>query len=713
MGIRRLAIFFFLVGPLLAQNDNSTEPVIRSDVREVLLDVVVRGKNMQLARKLKASDFTLTEDGVPQEIRAFRFVSGKATEPVPETRPVSGTSVAPAATPSQAKKMQVPNFVSIVFDEIGPHSREYARKAVHSFLNQELRSDTYVAIFMLDYRMSVIQNFSNNRDMLARAVDNAAMGQYSSLSADNANSMNQTDYSISTDTTGVTITPSYDLATAASLSTSDASTNIDQAAIAAAKMVSDQREIAMYQGGMRTITAIANLVKYESSLPGRKTIIYMSEGLNLPPERKELLWNVISSANRGNVSFYMVDVRGLNTSSPNNLATGLLRSASAASAGQSTAARKGVTEGLAKEEDTLLEVNVANTQMNMRELADATGGFTIADTNEIDKSMLRVMQDVRTHYEISYVPSSKVYDGHYRKIALAVNNPHLSIQSRDGYFALPDLDGQSLQPFEMSGLHALDSKPAPSAFPFQMAAMRFKPAGGGYRYEIAFDLPTSYVTPKVSEDKKTARLHATFLGLIKNDHGEVVEKVSREIYQEVDGGKLEQFRRGQMIFTDPVGLKPGRYTLEGAVTDEEGNRSSTKRIAIVVPASGQVAVSDVALVHDLKPLTVPRDPADPLEFAGGRVTPELDGKSTDPDGASLFFVVYSGLTLVKPRVEIQFFKDGAAIGKAEPQVSDFDEVQSIPVIARAKLPTGNYVARVTVSQAGRVSRRSMAFTVSE
>ncbi len=57
--------------------------VIRSNVREVLLDVVVRQKNHELARKLKASDFTVTEDGVPQKIKTFRLVTGKDTDPVP------------------------------------------------------------------------------------------------------------------------------------------------------------------------------------------------------------------------------------------------------------------------------------------------------------------------------------------------------------------------------------------------------------------------------------------------------------------------------------------------------------------------------------------------------------------------------------------------------------------------------------------------------
>ena len=58
--------------PALAQQPapEVSDSVIRSTVREVLLDVVVRQKNQQLARKLKASDFIIKEDGVPQPHRS-------------------------------------------------------------------------------------------------------------------------------------------------------------------------------------------------------------------------------------------------------------------------------------------------------------------------------------------------------------------------------------------------------------------------------------------------------------------------------------------------------------------------------------------------------------------------------------------------------------------------------------------------------------------
>ena len=692
-----------------AQAPEASDTVIRSSAREVLLDVIVRQKNLQLARKLTAADFTITEDGVSQKIKTFRFVTGSDSDPAPEV-----ITPAPAATAGQptppARKVEEPSFVSIVFEQISPGTRKYARDAVQSFLSHELRSSTYVGVFSLDYRMSVLQSFTNQRGLLTAAVDKAALGTYSSLSHDNASVVNQSDYSVNGGQGGISIGSSINLAHTPELATAGADTSIDEGAQAAAKIVADQRDVAMYQGGMRTVTALLKLVKYEAALPGRKTVIYVSEGLNLPPGYPEQLRNVISTANRANISFYGIDVRGLSTFNANALAKNLNRSIARISASQQSRPVL-VTPGMAKEADTINQMVVGNTDQNLQELAEGTGGFAVFDTNEIGKAMLRVMQDVRTHYEISYTPTSDIYDGHFRKVQVTVSNPKLTVQSREGYYALPDLNGQTVLPFEMAALSALDGKPAPHAFDFRVAAIRYRPAQQGYRYEMAFELPIANITPQPDAQQHRARLHATFLALIKDSRGQVVDKVSREIDQNVPDEKLAQFRQGQIIFTTPVLLAPGHYTVESVATDAEGKRASTKRTALVVGESSPVALSDITLIHDLEPLTVPRDPGDPLEFTGGKITPELDGTAKSAEGASIYFVIYPGVPSGKPKVTVQFFRDGQPVATTEPSLSDPDEVNSIPVIASAKLPAGDYQAQVTVEEGGHAMRRSTAFTV--
>ena len=703
-------IAFATLGAQTGAAPESSDTIIRSSAREVLLDVVVRKKNLQLDRKLTRADFAITEDGVPQTIKTFRLVSERAASTAisaPKT-----ASPASQATPSPAPgntKLEEPSFVSLVFEQISPHSREYAREAVHHFLSQELQSQTYVAVFTLNYRIDLVQSFTNQRDPLIKAVDAAAMSDYSHLSRDNASIMNQAGYALSSDESGVSLTTTTDLAQTPDLSLADASTpNFTDGAMAAAKIISDQRDVAMYQGGMRTMVALNRLVDYESSLPGRKTVIYLSEGLNLPPEQREMMQPLIAKANRGNVSFYAVDVRGLSATNSTSLPRQLLGQAAATSRTQNRQLTGQSRMTQANQEDTIQQMSVGDTELNMVELSEKTGGFAIVETNEIGKAMGRVMEDVRTHYEITYVPTSTNFDGHFRQIAVKVSNPKLTIQSRDGYFALPDLDGKPLQPFEVEALRGLNAKPLPKAFQFRMAALRFQPMAGGFQHEIVFSLPISQITPSNLETAKV-RLHATFLALIKDSGGQVVEKVSREIDREVPKDKFDQFQRGEMTFSTPVVLAQGRYTVEAAVMDSTGGRASAKRVALVVPPPGPFAVSDIALIKDLLPLDEPRDPGNPLEFTGGKVSLNIDGSGAAP--ASLFFVVYPGRATEKPAVLVQFFQDGKRIAIDRPKISDPDEARSIPVIASAHLPAGDYEARVTVQEGNRITHAATAFSV--
>ena len=46
-------------------------------------------------------------------------------------------------------------------------------------------------------------------------------------------------------------------------------------------------------------------------------------------------------------------------------------------------------------------VRAANTQASMAELARSTGGFLIADTNDLKKPLARVLEDIRTHYDLT------------------------------------------------------------------------------------------------------------------------------------------------------------------------------------------------------------------------------------------------------------------------------------------------------------------------
>jgi hypothetical protein len=472
--------------------------------------------------------------------------------------------------------------------------------------------------------------------------------------------------------------------------------------------------------GMKVWDSLLQIIRYEAALTGRKTVLYLSDGLVDPPGRHDFVRTVVNAANRGNVTFYCIDVRGLTLASSNGASVGLTKSAAATSQTQGTmSSSPAAAMAQAQQFDEMDQAAAAHVQLNMAELAEGTGGFAVFSTNAFKKSMTQIMEDVRTHYEISYAPASSVYDGKYRKIKVTVTDPSLLIQTRDGYFALPELNGEAVQPFELSALQVLNTVPdggTRTDFRFRAAALRFKPVRDGYGFEMSFALPIASLTIPRDGNTHNVRLHAVFLALIKNAGGQVVGKVSREIDREVPAARLEQFRRGDAILTMPFEVAAGRYTIEAVAMDPEGSRASTKRISLVAPKPGESSVSSVEVVRGIEPLAAPRDPGDPLEFAGGKVTPALSQSASAESGVALFFVVYpdkdaSRTAPVKPRVTVEFFQDGKSVARTTPDAGSPDAVNSFPILQYAKLPAGEYVARVTVEQAGRVSSESTPVTV--
>jgi hypothetical protein len=463
---------------------------------------------------------------------------------------------------------------------------------------------------------------------------------------------------------------------------------------------------------MKTWEALVRVIRYESSLLGRKTVLYLTEGIVDPPARHDYVRSVISAANRANVTFYCVDVRGLILGTSNGMSASLNKSAAATSASQSNmSSDPSVAMAQAQEMDQVQQSLSANVLLNMAELAEGTGGFAVFSTNNFKKSMERIMEDLRTHYEISYVPGSDLYDGRFRKIKVTVTAPNISLQTRDGYFALPELSGEAIQPFEMPALHILDSGPR-NDFAFRAAAMRFRPVSGGYGFEMSFAVPMASLTLPQDANTRKARVHAIFLALLKDAVGQVVQRVSREIDREIPGEHLEQFRRGEAILTMPFEAAAGRYTIEAVAMDPEGNRAASKRISLVVPRPGESTVSSVAVVHAIEPLQSPRDTGNPLEFAGGKVTPALSQSASAESGVALFFVIYADRASAgAPRITVEFLREGKTVARARPDAGPPDERNSFPILQYTKLPAGEYLARVTVEQGGRVSRESTAVSV--
>ena len=262
--------------------------------------------------------------------------------------------------------------------------------------------------------------------------------------------------------------------------------------------------------------------------------------------------NLISHANRSGVSFYTIDTRGLNMEDPSMQALAMQRRTAA----ESSAQRVDPINGHFEDDDIELTA-VASPQLAMRELAESTGGFAVTNTNEISLPMQRMMEDIRSHYELAYSPTSTNYDGHFRKIEVKISRPKTTVQTRSGYYAVPDLNGEPLQPFELLALNAMNAEPAPLAFPYQVSAMKFRPEENAVEYEVTFEVPLAGI--KAVSDKKTGELQvrAALVAFIHDSTGEIVKKVSRELVRNVPAADAALLQSDRILYAEPVELQSG------------------------------------------------------------------------------------------------------------------------------------------------------------
>jgi VWFA-related protein len=656
-----------IVGVLLAQESPKLEPpkpVFQTRSDEVLVDLVIRDKRGKLPRELAASSLTVLENGVPQTITSFRLV-----------------------TPSTADAKTAPlRLVSIVFDALSLDARRIARNAALDFLRADYGPNAYYAVFIAGSRLQPVLPYTHDLERIKAALLAVTGAERTPIVAPLRDPVSP-----------FHLTPTQD---------SGGGLLFDFAGVVNSMLEFNGRlDNEMF--GRASVFSLWGVVNELGRLPGRKSLLYFSMGLRLP-ENRSLFLSLLSAANRANVSVYPIDARGLSTGLGDSNASERpmpnLYSQEEAYTGSSAAARSVSTA--ADSHGAVLSAMYANLQQNLHDLAASTGGALLANSNDYGPHVRKLSEEINTFYELTYRPPTLNYDGRFRAITVKSSNPSLKIQSRDGYFALPPMEGQAVFPFEVPLLHALGAPTLPRDLEFRARVLQYRDSAS-----LVFDLPTGQVAFKPAKDPAKSKTHVTFLALVKDERGQVVAKLSRDLPVEVPTARLPEYRSGRWIFTRPFPLKPGRYTVESAISDNLANKLSARRsVLVVTPPEASPRLSDLALVRRVDPLPDPADPQDPLQLPTGRVVPTLADQF--PAGQiDAFLSLYPATA--SPQLVLDLLREGKPVRREQPPLPAAEK-GAVPVIARvstAGLTPGQYELRAAFIEDGKASVRTVPITI--
>ncbi|HTV00744.1 MAG TPA: VWA domain-containing protein [Luteitalea sp.] len=708
-----------LVAPLVAQ-DAAPRRATGGDsagVTAVVVDLVVRDRKGLPVTNLTADDFEVLEDGVPQPVGSFRLPMAQAIPASPSagpTRQQAGPAVPtrPAAPPPPANAA-APNaraassVVALVFDRLSPDSRRFTTQAADRYIGKGAESDHVVGLFAADWGLEIVQPFTRDAALLRKAMATIATRSGSQASESLAEARSNQQRATQIQNTMASIGAGSPTASAA-----QGAAGVDLQMAQMQQRMSEtftmlERDQQGY-GTMNALTAVVNALKL---VPGRKSVLFFSEGLVIPPNVMPRFNALIDEANRANVAVYAMDAKGLRAESTQAEARDEIN---AYAAGRLDSGERSIGAGGAA--SRYLERNEDRLRMDptsgLGQLANETGGFLVAGSNNFDKGFGRVDEDIRSHYVLTYSSTKPAFDGKFRAIGVKVRRSGLTVAHRKGYYAVPpSSDGAPVLAYEAPGLALLEAAPLPNAFPVSARAFVFPTAQNASTVPVLVAFDTKHLEYATTSEAFNAE--GVVIARIRDGNGQVMAKMS-ELY--TLSGPLSQQAGSQagrvMFFRNPP-LAPGLYSLEAMVYDSRSARASVRISSLEVPApdAAPIRVSSLFVVQRAENVpTAERDVTNPLYFGDLLLYPNIGeplAKSASKELA-FAFAVHPGTATVGGAT-VTLLKSGQVVGQAP---LTLDKAGPDGVLRQVgRLPTealepGAYELRVAVQGGGVTVNRS-------
>ncbi len=534
-----VALALNLVGSptiLRAQEPASDVPsmTIRANTRLVMIDVVVTDKKGQPVAGLKAQDFVLEENGKKQRIATFTPLG--ASQAAPQPLPAGLLS----NRPEYLRPAGIPTV--LLLDAANSHFKDqaYGRSQMLKYVADQSDSGAPMAVMTLTDRLHVLQEFTSDPKVLAKAIKNLRP-QEQILQAG--------------------VAPSSPSGSADAIATGPgtaAAINAAQAQVAAFQSI-----VTGYNLELRTVVtiqAMIDLSRLLAGLPGRKNVVWLTS---------EFPFDLIPQDRNLSEAEYQADLPGQGTQRPVGLnAAGSLAAES----------RRLHGEGIERAESQLASADIAIYPVDMRglmtsgidaattgtmeEIASETGGKAYTNQNEIRVGIALAASDSKASYSLGYYPENKKWDGKYRGIKVKLNQGDTQIRYRKGYYAIEPgaaKDRNSNQ--DVSAALGISAPATQVSFRAQA-----KPAGPG-KVQVIFLVDANTLSAEDSGGSK--KMNVTFYAALYNSDGKSLNVGSIKVDKSFDAATYQQILDHGMMVPLDLAVPAGGTELRLAVLDNK------------------------------------------------------------------------------------------------------------------------------------------------
>ena len=506
---------------------------VQSDI--VLTNVVVRDKKTgEVVKGLKASDFTVLENGKPQAIASFDYQNVDEAAVLHERSTVTGKATIAdllnhdfAANTSELRDHRL---IVMFFDlsSMQPEDTDRAVEAAQDYVNKKMQPADLVALVSMGTGLSMDQDFTSDKAALLRGL-----GRYNGTEGTGFANGNEGGSSGGT-------------------------------ADDASSFTADDSEYNALNTD-RELYAIRAIAKSLERVDQRKSMLYFSGGLTRQGiENQASMRAATNEAVKANMAIYSVDSRGLQALPPvGDASTGSLRGTASYSGGAM---------------QSMLDANFGSQEV-LGTLSSDTGGKAFFDSNDFAPAFQQVQHDTEAYYIIGFHSTNTARDGSYRHLTVKLNRSDVKMDYRPGYFAPADFKHQKTEDREVALTEQLRSDLPATDVALYLQALYFRLEDNKFFVPVSLIVPGSQIHSVKNGDRDKANIDV--IGQVKNAEGIVVGNVRDTMKLAVDAA--QQVERKNIQYSTGFTLATGKYHLKFVVRENQTGAMGSFETDIQVP----------------------------------------------------------------------------------------------------------------------------------
>jgi VWFA-related protein len=607
VGLMLATAFAVAQEPGTPASTQAPEVTFRVEVNYVEEDVRVVDRDGNFVRGLKREDFQLNEDGKPQKINTFGMVDIPV---MPIRRPLFMGPDAMPIDPDVASNEQVLDgrLYLILLDDYhtAPLRTQNVKNLARRFVLEKLGPNDQAAVIPTSGSLRASQDFTQNRRLLLDAISNF-VGQKTTSAAITKTAARSRDVA---DSQANNETGQPDPVSPENRFTEDP--DAPERTYKARAALNSLRTIAEWmsaiQGRRKAIIYISEGVDYNlyDMFVGSRPDVFNFENFNMMQQET---WDTIQAASRSNVQIYPVDPRGLTNMAQENIEISGLP-----------------LLGLHLGPETLNQ-ELQTSQMNLRQLAEETGGVAAVGSNDMNKAFDRIVQENSSYYVLGYYSSNDKRDGKLRNITVKVNGyPDAQVTFRKRYVA-----PRGKAPKQSTNAKATDAAAGVTtelmqamAAPLPMTGLQLRlqavpQKGTGKNTNVKVIVQTS------GKDLAFKQNNGVFSTKLSFSIG-VFGKDGKAVFTERPDADLNlrpethaRVTQSGVRLVRQVSVAPGRYQLRVAAQDSSKAKQGTAILDIDVPdfSKPDIALSGIAIAANADASVATGSAQEVLTFGGG------------------------------------------------------------------------------------------------